>query len=456
MTIDAAPIVIIGFGFSGRMVLANLIRATTQPLSIEVIDPYPHTTGAAYDTDQPLHLLNVMAERMGAWADAPGDFYEWITSPEGRGVRAALGLPTSYTGRDYVPRMLYGAYLQSIWQATQAMAAQKHCRIRLIPSSAVAVHRREGAFTVLTARGDAVLASRVVLACGNETRSLYPSLPAARVVQHPLARGALDACVQTAQSIAILGTGLTMVDTLLSLRAKGYRGTVTALSRHGYAPRVHAADTVPYAFHREVLLHHASSLTALLYYIRRCVREQRGDWRAVVDGLRPHTPWLWRKLSVNDQRRFFRRIASLWSVHRHRIAPPIAAMLEAEIAAQQCSVIAAHHLRIAMQQERVLLQWDGGELLADVVINCTGVALDVMQSTNPLLQQLVASQMIVPHATGVGISVDASYRAMGEAYPHLYAMGSLLTGHALETIAVPELRAQAAAIAGDVLTSRIQ
>ena len=439
-TSSTSPIAIIGFGFSGLMLLANLLRDAATPLTIYIIDPELDARGAAYRTTQPLHLLNVAAEKMGAWSDAPDDFLQWLT-------RNAKG----YAAGDFVPRMVYGEYLESIWREAQTVAAQKNCAIKLVQSRAVAIHPAAAGLTVLTERGDAIAVGSAVLAMGNEAKMLYPHLPAEHVIQRPWDNDALCAIAASTAPIALVGSSLTAIDAWLSLRAAGYQGTITAFSRNGRLPQAHRADSGVHSFERNALLKHTKTLSKFTRFIRRTIRSNGGNWRAVIDGLRPHSHSVWRALSAPDQQRFFARLASVWSVHRHRIAPSISATIEAEIAAQQFTVVATQHLRATHENNRISLHWNDGAaahtLAVDTVVNCTGVNFNVAHSSNPLLQQLLSHGLIEPHITSVGIAVDASLRVHGAAVDRLYAMGGLLTGQLFETIAVPELREQAARIA---------
>lgn len=445
---ETPPIAIIGFGLSGLMVLANLLRHTTHPLTMYLVDPNPIAQGVAYSTRQPLHLLNVTAERMGAWAEDPRDFLRWLQSDAGLSACAAHALPL-YAEGAFVPRMIYGAYLESIWREAQAVAAQKSCTIHLVPSRAVALQQNGDALAVLTERGDAIAAGRVVLAVGNEARSTHP-VHGQQMLQ-PWDAPALAAAARTATSVALLGTGLTAVDAVVSLRAQGYTGIITALSRHGRLPQAHRPFAQPYPLEQAMLVPHATSVESLLRFIRRCVRDHAGDWHAVIDALRPHSHAVWRKLSLVEQRRFFRHLAGIWNVHRHRMAPQIAAMMAQEITAQQLRVIAARAIRISFQNDQWHLQWQGGAMHPDVLISCTGVSLNIHRSTNPLLRQLLEAGWIEPHGTDHGIAADACLRVYGHAHGQLYAIGSLLTGQCFESIAVPELRVQAQVIARDIL-----
>ena len=79
-----ARVGIVGGGFCGTLVLANLVEAAARPLVIELFEPMMLATGVAYSTTECTHLLNVRAERMGAFADQPDHFYRWLQSAAGK------------------------------------------------------------------------------------------------------------------------------------------------------------------------------------------------------------------------------------------------------------------------------------------------------------------------------------------------------------------------------------
>jgi uncharacterized NAD(P)/FAD-binding protein YdhS len=149
-------------------------------------------------------------------------------------------------------------------------------------------------------------------------------------------------------------------------------------------------------------------------------------------------------------------LAPLWNTHRHRMAPEIAARVEAEIAAQNVRVVACNNVEAredAQGKLAVTLTSNHAThaLNPSRILNCTGLSLSLTRSENPLLKQLLAARMIEEHATGVGLVADAHYRAWGLLHPNLYCIGSLLTGQLLESTAVPELRVQAAGVAKNLL-----
>src|SRR4051794_6260980 len=73
MTSDRrAPVAIIGGGFSGTILAAQLARRGIRSLLIDGSGRMGR--GVAYSTTEAAHLLNVRAEGMSAWAGDPGHF----------------------------------------------------------------------------------------------------------------------------------------------------------------------------------------------------------------------------------------------------------------------------------------------------------------------------------------------------------------------------------------------
>jgi uncharacterized NAD(P)/FAD-binding protein YdhS len=449
---------VIGFGFSGLMVAANLVREATAPLALYMIATDLSGKGLAYGTINTEHLLNVRAGNMSAFADVPTHFVQWLESDAGKYAAAAQKITSALGATDFAPRALYGDYLSAIWQQTQELAAEKKIEIKLVVTRASRVMPGKP-LSVLTERGDAIAVDRVVLATGNDSRSALRELDAGWVIQNPWGSGALDKAVKSDGPIVLLGTGLTAVDMVLSLKRAAYSGSIVALSRRGLLPQPHTAVSVSeYVWDKEVLLTQ-TSLVGLMRHVARAITEHRekgGDWRAVIDGLRPYTQRLWQKLSTREQQRFFARVLPYWNVHRHRMAPEVARRLAHEIEEGHLRVLSSRKMEATMEDGKAKLTFTtshGGApqvIYPSAIINCIGPELRLPQTAHNLLKQLLADRLAEVPLCGVGLSTDPQYRVLGEAYPALYATGSLMTGQFLESTAVPELRVQAAAIARSI------
>ena len=253
--------------------------------------------------------------------------------------------------------------------------------------------------------------------------------------------------VSSGGDVLLIGTGLTMVDVALSLDAAGYRGSIVALSRRGQIPRAHAdyepapvaSDEVP----RE-------GLRASWRWLRK--RAAEVGWRAAVDSLRPHSHSIWQGLEPDDQSRFLRHARPWWDVHRHRIAPDVAATIRRLISEGRLAVIAGRIVSVSEVDVGLEVEvrrrgaMSGQRMSFAYAFNCTGPLQAIERTRDPLLCSLLDSGEARPDHLGIGLQVDEELRA-GK---RLWALGPLTKGRYWEIIAVPDIREQAAAVADDI------
>src|SRR5271157_77969 len=71
-------VAVIGAGFSGTLTAVHLVRMSAGTVSVALIEKRERfARGVAYATDDPSHLLNVPAGKMGAYAREPEHFLRW-------------------------------------------------------------------------------------------------------------------------------------------------------------------------------------------------------------------------------------------------------------------------------------------------------------------------------------------------------------------------------------------
>ncbi len=87
------------------------------------------------------------------------------------------------------------------------------------------------------------------------------------------------------------------------------------------------------------------------------------------------------------------------------------------------------------------------------VLNCAGPGMNIDRSNNPLLLSLARQGLIERGPVGMGIRAEENGHVKSKRPGHIFALGPLLMGEKLETIAVPELRYQAEIMAGALLSS---
>ncbi len=320
---------------------------------------------------------------------------------------------------------------------------------------------------VQTAGSRLIIADRVILAMGNpppqHLLGLDSSRAMSRYVANPWSSGPLNA-LDPDEPIALIGSGLTAVDMVVEADERGHRGVIYAISRHGFLPNRHRPSTPRPHFEPG---HRQPTARALLRSVRteaaRCQAEG-GDWRSVIDGIRPVAQSLWRSLGGGERQRFVRHLAAHWDVHRHRVAPEIDELLQAKLQSGALVVIAGRITGCLERGNRVDLTLqrrgqDGTETLSvGHVINCTGPARDIRSGESRLMRSLLSNAIGRPGPLALGLDVADSGALIapdGRAHDRLFAIGPLLKEHLWETTAVRELRCQAAELAARLLSDRV-
>jgi len=438
----AADVVIVGGGFSGTMLAAELARRGVSAVLIEGSGRAGR--GTAFSTSEEAHLLNVPAGRMGAWADKPEDFAHAIAE-EG------------FNADDFVPRRRYGEYLRKILDTVEASG-----KATVVREKAVAARREGERWTVEISDGSRIEGKALALAQGNQapqTPGVARSIDEKFFLNDPWSEGGRAAIKRVSGSggdILLVGTGLTMVDVVLSLDEARHQGRIVALSRRGQAPRAHAAfDPVPVELGNVP----QGAVLALWRWLRR--RGAEIGWRAAIDSLRPHSHSLWQALDEREKRRFLRHARPWWDVHRHRIAPEVAGRIRRLVELGRLEIVAGRLTDMWAEDGWLSARIEkrggtapnpssgpeGGQRFA-LAVNCTGPLGSISDSQDGVLRSLFEAGLARADRLGIGLEVDANSRVTGA--PNAWALGPLTKGPYWEITAVPDIRGQVADVAKDI------
>jgi uncharacterized NAD(P)/FAD-binding protein YdhS len=446
------PVVaILGAGFSGAATAMHLLRADVA-LDVVLVDRRgAFAKGLAYGTDAREHVLNVPAVRMSAFPDAPDDLLQWMASQHLRADPDA-----------FLPRRDYGRYLTQRLAEAEASGAAHGATLQRAATEAVALEPKGARVDVRLRDGSVVLADQVVLALGNLTPRDPLSacgsagLDAARYARDPWAPRALEGIADHA-GVLVLGTGLTAIDVVLSLRRLRHQGPIVALSRRGLLPRPQRSPGGTYGggYDPAPVLEAAGSLRRLLRTVRaeaERLEAAGGNWRDLVAALRPITSRLWGSLTTSDHARFLEHLRPFWDVHRHRMAPAVEDVLAGLWVHGAFVERAGRVLDVRAADDGVDVRWlarglPSAEVLhVGRIVNATGGSLDLRSTPDPLVKALREQGWITPDPLGLGLvtetdgTVVPSDPARGK---RLHALGPLRMGSLWESTAVPELRVQA-------------
>ena len=471
-------VAIIGGGFSGALVLANMIKAAEGALIIEWFEPNALGEGVAYGTKDAIHLLNVCAERMGAFVGKPKHFYEWLGSEAGKIALSDLWPNHEVTGDSYVPRIIYGAYIKHIVQEALEEARTKQIVVNIHAASVADAQLHNPDTQQLTlyyheaGKAHELEVDAAVLAIGN-----LP--PRSHGFQTGLMVGKgnyIDDVWNTApehifpnhvnelsadSELVIVGTGLTMVDTVLTLKARGYKGRITAISRKGTIPNVHVHSKAYPAWEWVHSPQYAPrTALGLLARLKQEVSKAASagySWQSVVDSLRPVTQTLWKQLDVGEKRKFLSRLSTFWNIHRHRMSSEIHNEIRSLEQSGTLRIIAGKIYYIGSDKDGITVAYRKRgtnrveTIRPTLVLNCTGPEYDIAASDHALLKRLRDRELITVGLLRAGIEITESGTAKGKAENSLFPVGTLMVGELLECTAVPELREQTQVVARLVL-----
>jgi uncharacterized NAD(P)/FAD-binding protein YdhS len=447
------PIAVIGAGFSGTIAALHLLRRLPADQPVLLCERAPEfARGVAYATGDADHLLNVRATNMSALADEPQHFSDWLKRRPG----GSEGLYETSAGL-FASRGLYGQYLRSILDFAMRETAG-HAQLRLMPDDVTDVlPSPQGGFELLFAGGNRLDVAGIVLAVGN----LPPEESAdPRICGNPWGAKAFRK-LSSNEPVLIVGTGLTMVDLVISIRRRGFTGKIIAMSRGGLLPNRHAPVT-PWPT-PQFTLAEEQSLPLLMARVRDEVfaaAQQGVDWRAVIDSLRPVTASIWSRLPSAERRRFLRHARRYWDVHRHRMAPPHADLIEGWMKDGSLEVVAGRISSLTAEKNGVAVHYTPRGAASAQTVNVQRVIMasgleHISRTRDPLMQRLLDRGLIRVDQQGLGLDVTDGLnvvRGDGTVAERVWALGPIVRGVFWECVAVPDIRVQASHVAVSVVS----
>ncbi|MGH8418668.1 MAG: FAD/NAD(P)-binding protein [Pseudomonas sp.] len=459
-----ADILIVGGGLSGTMLAVQLLRQPGQRRIVIVETRSELGRGEAYSATELGHTLNGNAARMSVDPDDSDDLTRWLGE-----FIAAGGWPESDqqhvpVAELFPPRGIFGLYVQQRLAEAQKAGAQYGSTVEHVRGEVVDL-QTDAPGIRLTLADNTQLSGRFgVLATGMFAAARTPQRNADGK-SDTLNAAAVDPWDVEAMRqldpqgrVLIIGSGLTMVDAVVSLEQAGHRGPIDVFSRHGLLPHVRRQ---PPSWPDFLAADHSIRSTRQLV---RALREhceqaitQGIDWQAPLDTVRVHIPRLWGQATDLQRRQFVRHVRPWWESHHHRSPPPSAQLLDRLLHEGRLNIHAASLQAVQAHeagQVRINLRYRGEDQSTEVsgaaLINSTGIQYDWRRVDRPLPRQLLARGLIQPGPLALGIAADpggAVLDASGEVSDRLFAMGPPLRGLWWESTAVTDVALQAKALA---------
>ena len=457
-------VAIIGGGFSGTMTAVQLIENSQKPIKITVFSPKEKLNrGIAYSSYSLNHLLNVVASKMSAFTDKPSHFVEWLLQHP-----IYSKIDVNIISTLFIPRTFYGDYISNIWHNALSLAEYKGIIVDVVESQICDITLFDDIIQLITDDMNSFSFDFCVLATGNHLPR-NPSFKDNSFIKHPNYFQNPWTPLSVSQTtnefpILIIGNGLTMTDTALSLIENGFKGKIYSLSPHGF-------NLLPNTFYPKVYdgmvkdLYDNISLFELVKLINFHIKlvKSKGDRvESVIDSLRPYTQKIWNDFSNEDKSKFFKRLRHLWGVYRHRVPLESFNVINQNINEGKLLVIAGKIIQIKSSSNSFDVEYFNSKTnhyytsTFSKIINCTGPETDISK-LDSVLNTCFIKGYITQDNLKLGINTDTNTyqvrQSDGTSYKNLYTLGSNLKGEIWETTAVPEIRKQALEVAINILNA---
>ena len=446
---------IIGGGFSGCM-LAHHLLEKTENFQVVIFNKSNRIgPGLAYEPQSSTMLLNVKAGKMSAFPAIPSDFVDWLIKENIFPFKTSDEITDSFVSRE-----LYGYYLDHIWQNILQIHG---ARITEVINEVITISHRIDTFTIETKTKEYEV-QYCVLATGNE-KPRNPLLSDTAFIssqnyhQNPWAIPIEK--IHNSRPILIIGTGLTMVDTIQLLRKNLKNGIVYCISPHGFKILAHENSIISYddILEKIQLSGRLADLLAQFNTAKKEIKKRKGTLDALINYFRPITGIIWQGFTPYEKNFFLEHLRHKWGVARHRIPPISFQQINKEIQDKKLNINAGKIKEIIENESGLNVRYfDNAQnkelsLTVSCIINCTGPEGDVSKMKHGLLLNLLKKGIIAPGPSNLGVQVSVNDMRIKNTrnITKLYAIGNLLRGELWESTAVNELRSQTEILAQEII-----
>ncbi|MDF3820172.1 FAD/NAD(P)-binding protein [Leptospira sp. 96542] len=443
---SSQSVAVIGGGLSGTLLTINLILNARKPVQIFLIESKQKRIGRgiAYSPNSIYQILNVPAKKMGLYSDKPSHFFDWWQRVE----KNYFYLNEEYNENSFFPRFIYGDYVESIL-AESIQNKPNFIDFYHINDEAIDVTYAIDRWQIKLASESEINVKSLVLATGN----ISPANPSyiakevltnKRYIENPWNETVYDS-INTTERIGILGSGLSMVDVLMTLRRKGFRGSIVSFSRSGKLPKVHEkiGNANP-TNHPQP----SGILRKDFINIRNWIGSNiKVSDEAILNNLRPAISKFWQSWNTKDQLRFLRHVRPFWESFRHRIPQESMNVILDWKEKNSLDFIKGKILKTKIEDGVLQIEHSNKSIYCvDKLINCTGPDTQIKQVKSLLYSNLLEKGYISTSPNGIGFKTIE----LGKVVPddgaqdldRIYAIGPLRKNDLWESTAVNEIRSQ--------------
>lgn len=435
---------IIGGGISGTLTVLQIIKQSKKPFNIFWFDSQnKFCRGYAYNALDEGYLLNVRANNMSVFPDEPNHFVNWL----------AVHHP-KYSPIDFVSRKIFGDYVLHTFESLKN--SNPLIIIHQISEEVKSIKKTDHVFELKTHQS--YRAQKIILSLGN----FLPAHPRSISKEYILSKNyfqnafnvRLTSQIQLHNNITIIGSGLTMIDMVVSLSQVNYKGKINVISPHAFIPQSHQEKPLPSVepFIKKDHIYTLSDILSIVNKQLKKAKQENLNLHSVIDSMRPFLQNLWLNFSIDEKKQFLRHLRHKWGVARHRAPAQSMAVFNTLTSSGQLQLIKGRISDIKLKDSGFEIIYSSSQsqneiLNTHLIINCTGPESDYSQIISPLIKDLISNQIISPDSIKYGINAQKD----GYISDNIYTLGPPLKGILWESVAVPEIRVQAKQLASKII-----
>lgn len=477
-------VAVIGGGSIGISFLIQLIEEAVKAVvsskfEILLFEPQDMVgPGYAYQSDFSCNLLNTTAGTMSAIYSEKDHFIRWLTENEDKWRIFFPDLELSANA--YLPRNLFGLYLNSMYLQILERVQKIGIPFRLIKDKVVDIETINVVQSnIITKSTGNYIADRVILALGNMSSEKFKELNLIQgYFQNSYPCLAVTQSIPSNASVCIIGTSLSAIDMVLSLKESGHIGSIVCASRNGRLPSVRGNLNKKYQLKKiikdridkiiesrdgvldlrtvaKILIEeyeHATdekcnlaeilnSNVGMQDYISSEIKFSRDAervWQSIICSTNDIIDYLWHKLSASDKRIFNGFFRGIWLSYRVSFPLSNALKIQELLRTAQLQVFGGVTSITYDANEKLFLMSTKDKrtgfrsiIQSEFVVNATSSSLDVKTSEDSLVKNLLQRGDAIPNEFG-GFFVDydtgALVRSSGQINDRMTVLGSLVSG----------------------------
>lgn len=432
---------IIGSGYSAAALLLHLEAQGAPVDEICIVGPQALGAGQAFGCVNGDFRLNVRADLMQLWPEDPGHFARWASTHVTDDPDAETPIGPFHRRHDFA------AYI-----ANEVATRPQLDTVARINRTAATLAPTDAGWDITLNDGSTIMAGRIVLATGNPPPDWPFRTPVAEndtLIRVPW-RGDWPTRIDRKARLTIIGSGLTALDAVHTLRLRGHAGRIQLVAPDGLLPPVqtdwHNADPLTWP--------NVSGAAGFLRFMRKTVGDipwEDAEWQRRFESLRVNISAAWQTLAATEQVRLMRRFGWLWSLARFRAGPQAFTSAMAMLDDGQLQIVTDMVTGIETGDDDVhqVKLASGDSLPADAVINCSGAGRDPLITR--ILDDGVAKRHEALQSRPALTENLALLRRDGTAHDTLFGVGPMTAHVAGDVLGSASIARQARGLAAQLL-----